>query len=93
MASATLVPVSEYLKTTYHPDCDFLNGSLRDLQERVNDYFAIGVAHIWAIDPLQRIGYVASPRGFIQPEDGTLRIPNTPISITLADVFTEMDEM
>lgn len=67
--------------------------TLKDLQERVNDYSAMGVAHTWAIDPLLRVGYLASSRGFLQPEDGILRIPNTPIAIKLADVFAEMDEM
>lgn len=67
--------------------------TLTELQERVNDYSAMGVAHIWAIDPLLRIGYVASPRGFVRPEDGTLSVPNTGITVRLADLFTEMDEM
>ncbi len=29
MASATLVPVLEYLSTTYRPDCDFVDGELK----------------------------------------------------------------
>jgi Uma2 family endonuclease len=173
MATATLIPVTEYLKTTYHPDCDYIDGelkernvgeqphasiqgilagifrdhrdtwavralpeqrvqvaamryripdvcilrrsdpkdpvvttpplicievlskddTLRELQEKVNDHFGMGVAHVWAIDPWLRIGYTASPRGFVQPEDGVLRVPDTPIAIQLADVFKEWDEM
>lgn len=36
MASAILVPVSEYLNTTYRPDCDYLDGELkkRDVGEQ-----------------------------------------------------------
>jgi Uma2 family endonuclease len=30
MASATLIPVSEYLSTTYRPDRDFLEGELKE---------------------------------------------------------------
>jgi Uma2 family endonuclease len=30
MASSTLIPVSEYLSTTYRPDRDFLEGELRE---------------------------------------------------------------
>ncbi len=173
MASTTLTPVLEYLNTTYRPDCDYVDGELKERnvgeqshasiqgiltaifhthreawqvralpeqrvqvtptryripdicvlrrsdpkdpviskapllcievlskddtlteqQERVNDYSAMGVVHIWAIDPLLRIGYVASSRGFVQPDDGFLRIENTPIAIRLADLFAEMDEM
>ncbi len=43
--------------------------TVRELQERVNDYSAMGVPHVWAVDPLLRVGYVASPRVFIQPEE------------------------
>lgn len=172
MASTTLVPVSEYLGSTYRPDCDYLNGELKernvgeqphahvqsilaaifrdhrhdwqvrslteqrvqvsptrfrvpdicvlrradpkdpivtvapllctevlskddtlnDLQARVNDYLDMGVEHIWVIDPLARVGYYASSRGFVQPEDGVLRIEGTTISVTLAEVFAELDE-
>jgi Uma2 family endonuclease len=172
VSTSTLVPLAEYLNTTYRPDCDFLEGelkernmgeqsharvqliiakifdthrkswdvrtspelrvqvsverfrvpdicvlhrsdafeeivrkapllcieilssgdSLRSLQERVNDYAAMGVPNIWAVDPWGRAGYYASPRGFVQPEDGMLRILNTPIAISLAEVFAELDE-
>ncbi len=36
MASATLIPVSEYLTTAYRPDCDYIDGELqeRNLGER-----------------------------------------------------------
>ena len=30
MGSTTLIPVSEYLNTSYRPDCDFLEGELRE---------------------------------------------------------------
>jgi Uma2 family endonuclease len=30
MASGTLIPVREYLKTTYRPDCDFIDGEVRE---------------------------------------------------------------
>lgn len=170
--TATSISLSEYLKTTYRPDCDFLEGelqernmgeqpharlqsffiyifrlnrdawgvrplpeqrvqvksqrfripdvsvirlsdpadpilrtppllcieilssddSLRRIQERVNDYAAMGVENNWVVDPWSRLGYYASPRGFQQPEDGVLRIPGTPIEIHLSEVFAELDE-
>jgi hypothetical protein len=30
MASATLIPVSEYLQTTYRPDCDYIDGEVKE---------------------------------------------------------------
>ena len=32
MASSILIPVTEYLATTYRPDCDYIDG---ELQERI----------------------------------------------------------
>ena len=36
MKAATLVPVEEYLRTTYEPDCDYVDGEVleRNLGER-----------------------------------------------------------
>lgn len=172
MATSALIPVSEYLNTTYRPDRDYVDGelrernvgeqphahvqgiiygmfrdhrkdwhvrplpeqrvqvsaqryrvpdvcvirsndpkddiitfapllcvevlsaddSLRELQERIDDYVAMGVKNIWAIDPWKRLGYIASARKFEQPEDGVLRIEGTPIEISLEKVFAELDE-
>jgi hypothetical protein len=30
MASTTAIPVSEYLKTSYRPDCDYINGKIEE---------------------------------------------------------------
>lgn len=134
MASATLIPVSEYLSTTYRPDCDYIDGELKErnvgeishsflqsilaalfnrnhrlwqavagtalriqigsqrfripdvcvkrrsdpsdpflriaplicievlspsdtlasMQERFDDYFSMGVEHVWLVDPIRR---------------------------------------
>jgi len=173
MASVTLIPVSEYLRTTYRPDCDYLEGEVRErnvgerphallqgilwgifnanrrawgivaapelrvqvaerryripdvtvmrrsdppdavvqvaplicvevlspfdslvsMQERVDDYRRMGVEHVWVVDPVGRHAYVASERGFEQPESGEFTVPGTAIRIVLAEVFAELDEM
>jgi Uma2 family endonuclease len=172
MATASLIPVSEYLRTTYRPDCDYIDGELKErnmgerpharlqlivgtifevhsgpwqvvamteqrvqvsstrylipdicvvrasdpddlivvvppllcieivssedrftrLQERVNDFASMGVQHIWVLDPWERTGFYASPRGFVQPEDGTLRIEGTSIAVNLNEIFTQLDK-
>lgn len=171
MSTTTLIPVAEYLNTSYRPDCDFLEGELRErnmgerphavaqgylvflfrlkrdawgvlalpeqrvqigaeryrvpdicvirstdnndpivrtppllcievlskhdpmgeIQERVDDYFRMGVQHVWAIDPWKRLAYYCSPSGFQQPADGVLRIEGTPIEVPLSNVFAELD--
>lgn len=173
MATTTLIPVSEYLETTYRPDCDYLEGevvernfgerwharlknffgfifrlnettwkvialqeqrvqvrperfripdvcvvrnsdpeeqivrtpplicvevlskedTLGELQERVNDYAAMGVQNIWAVDPWKRLAYYCSARGFQQPEDGFFRVEGTPIEVALSQVFAELDRL
>lgn len=171
-AAITLVPLAEYLRTSYRPDCDYLEGELKErnmgeqsharvqiiiakifdnkrkewhtrtstglrvqvrperfrvpdicvlrrsdpfeqvitkapllcievlssddslpkLKQRVDDYAAMGVENIWIVDPWTRTAYYASAKGFLRPEDGSLRVPGTPILISLTEVFAELDE-
>ena len=170
MDSITLVPLSEYLRTTYRPDCDYLEGEVRErnlgerpharlqsffcrvfeanedrwhaialpeqrvqvrpnrfripdlcivrtsdpdtpivvvapllcieilssddtlasTQERVDDYAAMGVEHIWVVDPWKRLAYHAGPQGYA-PETSTLSIPGKPIAISVPELFARLD--
>lgn len=172
MGSTTLVSLDEYLHTTYRPDCDFLEGevrernmgeqphahiqgilaaifrdhrrewnvralpeqrvqvrpnrfripdvcvlrgtdpkdrivrfapllcveilssdqTMRDMRERAVDYSAFGVEHVWAVDPWKRLGFIWNDEDFRQSPDGVLRIPATPIAVSLAEIFAELDE-
>jgi Uma2 family endonuclease len=172
MGSSVLIPVSEYLSSMYQPDCDYVDGELKerhageqphselqaiitrifgvnkqdwnvrvlteqrvqisetrfripdicvlnrhdpkdrivswapllcievlseedrmaDMQTKVDEFAALGVKNIWVLDPWKRYAYYASPRGFEQPADGFLRVAGTPIEISLAEVFAELDE-
>lgn len=65
---------------------------LNDLQTKVEEFAALGVAHIWVVDPWKRMAYYASSRGFERPADGRLRIEGTPIQLVLTEVFAELDE-
>jgi len=173
MASATLIPLSEYLNTSYEPDCDYIDGevkertlgtrphglmqwllatilnrnwrawqilagtnirvrvsatrvripdvcvlrrsdpqdpvvlvaplicievlspddSLRSQRDRVDDYFAMGVQHIWLIDPVSREAWTATPTGYDPLTSGEFSVPETPIRIVLTEAFAELDEM
>ncbi|HZZ40638.1 MAG TPA: Uma2 family endonuclease [Acidobacteriaceae bacterium] len=45
------------------------------IRERVEDYFILGTENVWVVDPELRKGYVCSRRGFQEPENGVLEIP------------------
>lgn len=171
VATGTLISVSEYLNTTYRPDCDFLEGqvlernlgesphaklqnyflftftlnrkawgvrvlpeqrvqvkplryripdvciarssdpddriirvapllcievlssndTMADMRQRAEDYRVMGVAHIWAADPWKLRAYLYGEDRFAEPDDGVLRIPETPIAVALTDLFAELD--
>jgi len=173
MATSTSIPLSEYLNTSYRPDCDYIDGevkernlgtrahglmqwllatilnrnwrawqiiagteirvrvsdtrvripdvcvlrrsdpadavvvvaplicievlspedTLRSQRDRVEDYFAMGVEHIWLIDPVSREAWTAAPAGYDPLTSGEFTVPGTPIRISLAEVFAELDEM
>ena len=66
--------------------------TMGDLHERVSDYIAMGVENIWALDPWKHFAWYCSPKGFLQPEDGFLRVEGTPIAVSLAAVFAELEK-
>lgn len=171
MATAALIPVSEYLSTMYEPDCDYIDGHLEErnlgerphatlqfvlakifdanrqqweveaipevrvqvaperyripdvtvlrssdpfepivrkppficievlspedriqrMQERINDYQRMGVEHIWLIDPMTRDAWIALPDGSHQHVKAEFSVPGTPVRISLAEIFSELD--
>jgi len=173
MVSTTLIPVSEYLRTTYEPDCDYVDGELQErnlgerphsflqlilaamfhanrrawnivagtevrvqvgahrfrvpdvavmrrsdpadsivqtapmicievlspedrlqrMQERIDDFARMGVEHIWLIDPFSRHAWIATADGSHARVTEAFSVPGTPIRISLAEVFAELDDM
>ncbi|WP_213804424.1 Uma2 family endonuclease [Granulicella sp. dw_53] len=171
MATSTLVPLSEYLKTSYRPDRDWIDGEVRernmgegshailqvffvwyfrerlaewkirvrseqriqtsathyripdiclsrasdpheeiitiapllcveilspedrlaDIQDRLDDYFGMGIEAVWVIDPKKRRAFMAGLGGLLQPVTDELNVPGTPIKIRVAEVFAELD--
>jgi Uma2 family endonuclease len=66
---------------------------LPELQERVDDYAGMGVAQTWVIDPIRRIGYMASEAGFLKPEHGVLTVPGSPVRMALSELFAKVDAL
>jgi Uma2 family endonuclease len=64
---------------------------LNRLQVKADDYLAFGIAHIWMIDPENRIAYTADRFGFHSVQDGELTVPGTAIRVVLGELFAELD--
>ena len=173
MATPVLIPVQEYLETTYRPDCDYINGEVKernvgekkhatiqgllwavfhahrkswrlrafteqrvqtgphnyriadvcvlhvgepdepivhsaplicieilsrgdtlgDMQERVDDYVAMGVGNIWLFDPIRRRAWTADAQGIHPLHAQEFTIHNTPVCVPLADLYAELDDL
>ncbi len=166
MATRTLIPVEEYLRTVYRPDCDYVDGEVvernwgeRDhgrlqlrlgayflarqaqwntyaiveqrvqvrpgkfrvpdvcvvlgstqeqvlttppflcveiltpedrmsrLQERIDDYFAMGVANVWVVDPARRCAFCATAAGDLHRVTDALRTNDPVLEIPLSEIF------
>ena len=58
--------------------------------KRLEDFLAMGVEHLWILDPEQRIAYVYSAGGATRHLGNRLSIPGTPIYVDLAELFTSL---
>ncbi len=65
--------------------------SMKRLHERVGDYVRMGVQHIWAFDPSDRTAYRCDANDFHIVIEDELTVPNTPIRLKLADIFSALD--
>ena len=59
------------------------------LNERLSDYFQMGVRYVWVLDPLARRAYCYTPGEMHEVLDGVLRTDNPEIAVPLADAFEE----
>ena len=59
------------------------------LNEKLSDYFQMGVRYVWVLDPLARRGYCYTPGEMHEVLDGVLRTNNPDIAVPLADAFEE----
>jgi Uma2 family endonuclease len=58
---------------------------------RLNDFLIMGVPHIWVLDPLERAAYIYTRDGLQLVTTPRLTIPNSPIYLELADIFSALD--
>ncbi len=76
MSTATVVPLSEYLNTSYRPDCEYLDG---ELLERNSYRHAL-------INPRTRRALVYTPEGVQEVKDGILCTKNPEIRVPLSEL-------
>lgn len=63
------------------------------IHERVDEYLRMGVPHVWIIDPITREVWTATTSCGTQPLQGEeLTIPGTPVRLSRAEIFEELDE-
>ena len=59
------------------------------LNEKLSDYFQMGVRYVWVLDPLALRAYCYTPGEMHEVLDGVLRTSNPDIAVPLADAFEE----
>jgi len=65
--------------------------TLRSIEDKVDDYIAVGVGNIWVLDPAKRRAYICTKGSFKEPEEGILVVSGSPIQIPLKDLFADLD--
>jgi Uma2 family endonuclease len=59
------------------------------LNEKLADYFQMGVRYVWVLDPIAKRAFCYTPGEMHEVLDGVLRANNPDIEIPLADAFEE----
>jgi Uma2 family endonuclease len=66
---------------------------LAKVEERLADYASMGVKSMWVIDPWRGMAYSAGPDAKLAAVSDLLVVEGTPISITVAEIFNELERL
>ena len=61
--------------------------SFRALQSRFDDYLAMGVPNIWALDPASRRGWSIAREGHFEALDAILRTSDGRVNLAISELF------
>lgn len=88
MATATMISVEEYLRTSYHPDCDYVEGEVqeRNLGERWHSSVQMMIGAIFT-QHRHEWGLVPLPEQRVQVLPGRFRVPDVCI-VSAREPFT-----
>lgn len=62
--------------------------SMDDMQDRIDDYLAFGVPHVWIVNPRKLRAFHHTPNGMQEAKDGILRTVNPDIAVPIRDLET-----
>jgi Uma2 family endonuclease len=62
---------------------------MKDVWKKAGDLLQGGVPLVWIIDPTTLESELRTPGGILKVIDKTLRLPGSPIEISLVDVMEE----
>jgi len=63
------------------------NDTVTRLNDKLSDYFHMGVRYVWAIDPPTRRAFCYTPGKMHEVLDGVLRTSSPDVAVPLAEVF------
>ena len=66
---------------------------MSEIQERVEDYLAMGVPAVWVVDPRRRKAYMATASGALEPALEALTVPGSPIRLPVTEIVAELDDL
>jgi Uma2 family endonuclease len=55
--------------------------------DRIHDFFEMGVANVWVIDPENRVAHIASPAGDLHRVAEALRTTDPVLEVPLSEIF------
>lgn len=65
---------------------------MSEMQERVDDYLAMGVEVVWLVDPRRRKAFIADASG-LHESSQVLTVPGTVVRVQVSEAFAELDEL
>ncbi len=66
--------------------------TVKKTRERVRDFLEMGVREVWILDPASRTATRCSGSTSTEQVDGVLQILGLPIELSLAEIFSVLDE-
>ena len=58
---------------------------------RLEDFWGMGVAHVWLLDPVERVAFTYSASGLKQVMGERIEVVGTPIYLDLVELFAGLD--